>query len=132
MNLGPPRFIWKNKSISINGSSNEFGRVYGILGENDFETSVGPTMVGDLYINFGVIGIIFGMLFFGVLFRILFDYLIKYSKASLSGVMIYSIVWIQIIKEFEGWIAPVYSGLVKLLVILLVIHFFLVVKTREN
>ena len=74
--------------------------------------------------NFGVWGIIFGMLFFGSLYRFIFDLFIRKSDNSLSGAVIYAIFWIQIIKGTEDWIAPVWAGLVKLFVILLVIHFY--------
>lgn len=124
VSLGPPRFIWKNKPV-INAFGNDFGRKYGILNPDDFQTSVAPTMVGDLYINFGLMGIAFGMLTFGMLYRIFFDSLIRKSAISLSGVVIYSISWIQIIRGTEDWIPPVWAGLVKLLVIMAVIHYFL-------
>lgn len=127
ISLGPPRFIWKNKPI-INASGNEFGRKYGILSPDNFQTSIGPTIVGDLYMNFGLFGIMFGMLFFGALFRVIFDSLIDKINISLSGVVIYSVFWIQIIKGFEDSIAPVYAGLVKLFVILLILHYFLIKK----
>lgn len=125
ISLGPPRFIWKNKPLSINASGNEFGRAYGILTPDDYKTSVSPTIVGDWYINFGVPGIIFGMFLMGALFRAIFDYLIRELSVSFSGVMIYSIFWISIIRAMETWIAPTYAGLVKLFVLFLVIHFFL-------
>lgn len=124
ISLGPPRFIWKDKPV-INASGNEFGRAYGIISPDDFGTNVGPTIIGDLYLNFGAWGIVLGMLFFGALLRFIFDVFIRFSGASLSGIMIYSVFWIHIIKGMEDWIAPVWAGLVKLLVILLVIHWLL-------
>ena len=84
------------------------------------------------YLNFGVWGIIFGMLFFGTLFRFIFDFFIGKSNFSLSGIVIYSIFWIQIIKGTEDWIAPVWAGLVKLFVILLIIHLFLAKDKSQN
>lgn len=125
ISLGPPRFIWKDKPI-INAGGNDFGREYGIINPDNYQTTVGPTIVGDWYMNFGVWGIIFGMLFFGFLYRFIFDLFIKKTDNSLSGVVIYTVFWIQIIKGTEDWIAPVWAGLVKLFVIFLVIHFFLV------
>lgn len=130
VSLGPPRFIWKNKPV-INASGNEFGRKYGIILPDDFGTNVGPTIVGDFYLNFGVWGIALGMLFFGALLRFIFDVLIRYSGASLSGIMIYSVFWIQIIKGTEDWLAPVWAGLVKLFIILLGVHFTLVYKSKK-
>ncbi len=132
VSLGPPRFIWKNKPVSINASGNEFGRRIGVLGPEDFKTSVGPTVVGDWYMNFGVSGIIIGMFLMGVLWRFIYEYLIKRTNISLSGVLVYSIFWVQIIKGMEGWIAPVYAGIVKLLVLLIVIHIFLVGGRAER
>ena len=125
ISLGPPRFIWKDKPI-INASGNEFGRAYGIIKSDNYQTTVGPTIIGDWYMNFGVWGIIFGMLFFGSLYRFIFDLFIRKSDNSLSGAVIYAIFWIQIIKGTEDWIVPVWAGLVKLFVILLVIHFLLI------
>lgn len=128
--FGPPRFIWKNKPLSINHYGNEFGRHFGILNSDDFVTSIGPTIIGDWYMNFGLPGIIFGMLFFGAIFRFIYDCLIKNTGGSFSGVIIYSVIWIQIIKGTEDFIAPVWAGLVKLLVILIVIHFALATKKK--
>lgn len=124
ISLGPPRFIWKDKPI-IAGRGNEFGRQVGVLDSKDYTTSVGPGIVGDLYMNFGFIGIIAGMFFFGIIFRFIYDLFIKYSGHSSAGIMFYVIIWIQIIKGVEDWIAPVWAGLVKILVILIIIHYFL-------
>jgi len=123
--FSPPRFIWKNKPMSANADGNEFGHRIGVLASDDRITGVGPTIVGDWYMNFGLAGIVLGMLLMGMLFRVIYEYLIKRTEVSLSGVMIYSIVWIQIIKGMEDWIAPVYVGLIRIFVILLVIHFLI-------
>ncbi len=127
ISLGPPRFIWKNKPI-ISGGGNEFGRQIGVLNPDDYTTSIAPNIVGDWYMNFGLAGIIFGMFFFGAIFRFIYDCLIKNTGGVFSGAMIYSIIWIQIIKGSEDFIAPVWAGLVKLLVILIIIHFALTNK----
>ena len=129
--LGPARFIWKNKPLSINAFGNEFGRELGILAPTDFKTSVGPTMLGDWYINFGIWGIVFGMFLMGGIFRLFYEILIRESGHSSSGIMIYSFVWIEVIRGMENWIAPVYAGLVKLFIILIIIHFFLTWKTKS-
>ncbi len=130
VSLGPPRFIWKDKPI-ITPDGNEFGRRIGVLNPDDFETSVGATVVGDLYMNFGLLGIIFGMLLMGVLFRIFFEYLIKGTNHSFSGILIYSIAWVRLMKGMENTIAPVYAGLVKIVIVLIVLHFLLVSKSKQ-
>ena len=129
--FGPPRFIWKNKLFSINILGNKYGRQIGILGPNDFQTSINPTMIGDWYMNFGIVGIIFGMFLMGMIFRFIYNYLILETNNSLSGVMIYSVFWIQIIRGMENYIAPVYAGLMKMFVVLILIHVFLTWKAKN-
>lgn len=129
ISLGPPRFIWPNKPIISGGG--DFGHRSGLLAP-DVKSTVGVTIIGDWYMNFGLPGIIFGMLFMGILFRLIYEYLIKRTEISLSGVMIYSILWLNIIKGMEDWIAPVYAGLVKIFALLLIIHYFLAKRGKES
>ncbi|MFH1088495.1 MAG: hypothetical protein V1719_01490 [Patescibacteria group bacterium] len=123
--LGPPRFIWKDKPLSMNAYGNDFGHRMGIVGPSDLKTSIGPTMVGDWYLNFGILGIILGMFWMGILFRLIYEYFIKATKTSLSGVFFYSIIWVQIILGMEDWISPIYAGLIKLSIIMVIVNFFL-------
>lgn len=140
VNLGPPRLLWKDKPVSVNGYGNEFGRRWGILGPDDFRTAVAPTAIGDWYINFGIWGIVFGMALMGFVLQLVYRTLIGGPGKSPSGVLLYSVVWLYVIHGMEGWIAPVYAGLVKMLIVLFVFHLFLVkrllwtrsiVKTRQ-
>ena len=49
-----PRFLWSDKpSRHI---WNRFGRAYGILGEDDYQTSVGMSYFAEGYMNFGFTG----------------------------------------------------------------------------
>ncbi|MBI5401667.1 hypothetical protein HZB05_02465 [Candidatus Wolfebacteria bacterium] len=129
ISLGPPRFIWKSKPV-ISGSGNEFGRQIGVLDSKDYTTSIGPSFIGDLYMNFGFTGIIIGMFIIGMLFRFMYDLFIKYSNYSSVGVMFYILAWIQLIKGAEDWIAPVWAGLVKLFVIIIIINYFLINRKK--
>ncbi len=123
--LGPPRFIWKNKPIT-SGDGNNFGHQIGILSPVDLKTSIGPTIVGDWYLNFGIIGIAAGMFFTGFLWRFIYEYLIgSRSRIFLSALLVYGVFWIQIIHGMENRITPVYSGLVKMCVALIAIHFLI-------
>ncbi|MEK7555445.1 MAG: hypothetical protein AAB516_01335 [Patescibacteria group bacterium] len=126
-----PRPLWENKP-TINIDGNAFGHLINILSPGDSMTSVGPTIVGDWYWNFGVVGIIFGMFFMGFLWRIFYEYLIKGTVLSLSGVFIYSVVFVQVVKGIENEIVSVYAGLAKFLIILLIIHFFLTWKSKKE
>ena len=46
ISLGPPRFIWKNKPVSINAYGNEFGKSIGVIGPEN-KSAIGPTIKGD-------------------------------------------------------------------------------------
>ena len=127
ISLGPPRFIWPNKPIISGGG--DFGHRSGLLAP-DVKSTVGVTIIGDWYMNFGLTGIILGMFFMGILFRLIYEYFIKRTGISFSGVMIYSIFWLNIIKGMEDWIAPVYAGLVKIFILLLIIHYFLIKRGK--
>jgi hypothetical protein len=131
LSFSPPRFLWENKPESANVKSNEFGHKIGILTSDDNVTGIGPTVIGDWYMNFGIIGIIAGMFLTGMIFRAIYNYFIIETGVSSAGILIYSVVWIQLIKGIEDWIAPIYVGLFRLLAILLIIHLFLVKKIKE-
>lgn len=67
-----PRLFWKEKPSDILG--NEFGRRYNVLGKNDYITSWNMPTLNEFYVNFGIYGVSFGMLFFGALIRILVSF----------------------------------------------------------
>lgn len=119
--LGPPRFIWKNKPL-IQGSMGEIGKRSGLLAPGD-TTSIGPTVVGDWYMNFGIWGIVFGMFFLGALFKFLSEAFISPLHVYPTGLLIFGITWLHTIPQaVEGWMAPLWAGYIKLFVILFVIH----------
>ena len=72
-----PRIFWKNKPADTLG--NEFGHRYNILNIDDLEkntkkdlnTSWNMPVLNEFYVNFGKIGVIFGMFIIGILFGII-------------------------------------------------------------
>lgn len=124
ISFGPPKFIWKDKP-SINDGGNEFGRKYGLLAPNDSTTSIAPTVFGDWYINFGILGVIFGMILEGIIIGLVYNTFIKDKKLLPAHVFIYSILWINILKEFEGFSAPAYALIIKLFIMIILIQLFL-------
>lgn len=60
-----PRLIWPDKPERA--FMNRFGRQYGILGEDDFSTSIAVDILTEGYINFGYTGLYCAALFFGLL-----------------------------------------------------------------
>lgn len=61
-----PRMIFPNKPEEKTGS--KFGFVYGITDIEDGTTSFNLPWITELFVNFGPVGVIIGMAFFGLLF----------------------------------------------------------------
>ena len=64
-----PRIIWKNKPNDEFG--NKFGKMYGVLIPGDEVTSWNMPVLNEFYVNYGIKGIILGMMFFGIFLNIL-------------------------------------------------------------
>ncbi len=121
--LGPPRFIWRDKPITSAGG-NKLGKELGIVPVGGI-TTIGPTVVGDWYMNFGIWGVIFGMALIGFIWRLIYSLLITNSGRSPSGVLMYIVVWFVLMLSLLVWVVPVYAGLIKTGVLLFGIHYLL-------
>jgi len=64
-----PRFVWPDKPEIRTG--NAFGQRYRLLHRNDWTTSVNLPWIVEFYANFGLFGIIFGMMGCGIAFKII-------------------------------------------------------------
>lgn len=64
-----PRIAWPNKPKEDFG--NVWAKWYGLMGSSDFETSYNLPWLPEFYMNFGILGILGGMLMVGVFFRFL-------------------------------------------------------------
>lgn len=118
-----------SRNILFINDGNDFGKAIGILESRDVITGVGPTQIGDLYLNFGFSGIMVGMCILGMLYRYLFENFV--TARSISGVMIYSILWIQIIHGFEDWLSLSYVRHIKILFVLIIIHIVLTTNLSQ-
>ncbi|GAB4534245.1 MAG: hypothetical protein Tsb0014_20310 [Pleurocapsa sp.] len=58
-----PRIVWPNKPMETIG--NQFGHRYLFLDYRDKSTSINLPWLIELYANFGILGVLFGMPFFG-------------------------------------------------------------------
>jgi hypothetical protein len=62
-----PRFVWPDKPVL--NVAKEFGQTFQLVGALDEETNIAPTMVGELYWNFQVPGVLIGMAVLGACYR---------------------------------------------------------------
>ena len=84
-----PRVIWPGKPITTIGTW--VTDKYVSVGGAELNTATGPSWIGELFFNFGYIGIIVGMILFGVYFRFLKSYFFHPSStipATFAGVLI--------------------------------------------
>lgn len=91
-----PRQIWPNKPWSFGV---DFNRIY--LAGAGGTSSVAPSMIGELYLNFHVVGIILGFLAFGILLRTIYAYCIT-SPRRKEMVLLYAILLPPMLMNIEG------------------------------
>jgi oligosaccharide repeat unit polymerase len=108
---------------------NEFGRKYYLIGENDMKTGVAYTNIGDFYINFALPGIIFGMFFLGVIYKLLYNFLIH---TNMFLILALPPIWFTIIHGVESAISIVFYKLIMLFLILTVLHVILIKYRKKD
>ena len=91
-----PRIFWANKPSDTLG--NEFGLRYKVLSEKDNHTSWNMPVLNEFYVNFGLLGTIFGMLFLGAFFKTVtvllnFDY--KNYFFLISFITLYPLFYLE-------------------------------------
>jgi hypothetical protein len=75
-----PRFIWPDKPFENLG--NIWAHEYGYIADDDFVTAYNLPWLCEMYMNFGVFGVVFINLLIGILFRVLSVALWKTSRGS--------------------------------------------------
>jgi oligosaccharide repeat unit polymerase len=93
-----PRAIWPGKPITF---SFTFGQLFQSYVGWGGEAYASTTLFGELYLNFGLIGVISGSFVFGVLIRAFYSYLIRRVQTK-SAIMLYAILLIQSVEFTEG------------------------------
>lgn len=116
--VGPiPRSIWKNKPVM---------RIGGILGYAIFGTSqatgIPPGGVGELYLNFGWIGLPLGMVLFGVFFRwfyirvLLPSYIDREMRVIFASVVMF-VSFTGLSADFSGMMSMALQRLLPILAV---------------
>ena len=120
-----PRAIWKNKPHFISEEIFELYYWYGDLWRT-LGTFPGPTMVGDFYMNFGLLGIMIGMFIIGLIYRMLYELFIKATNASSPGILFYFVLLMPLL-QIEGSIVNL-SELLKKILYVVIFHSVLKLK----
>jgi hypothetical protein len=101
-----PRLVWHDKPTFQ--FYNDVGRATGILAPDNFDTAVVYTSVGELYLDFGDLGILVGMLVYGLLFSLLYRLLVS-SPPNETAVFAYSALVVPFWSVEEA-LGPALSG----------------------
>lgn len=103
-----PRFLNPNKKQA--GGVENFERFTGLqLGQN---TSMGISIIGEAYANFGRIGGIIFMFFWGLFLTLFWNYLMKLCEANYLLLFFIPLIFLQVVKA-ETELVVVLNHLVK-------------------
>ena len=106
-----PRAIWPDKPAPFSPQVSSAFR--GVEGNR---TSFGITHTGDLYLRHGLAGVVIGSLALGLLYRLLYGWLVDHPGATAVGAVLYlALLWRIIFVNAE--IIPVYVQAIRSLVV---------------
>lgn len=121
-----PRIFWPGKPQSTIGQ--DFGHRYGLLQTYDMGTSMNLPWIIEFYANFGLWGVLMGMFFIGVFFRILLQKL-KFSVDSpVEHVLAVTITFSLFYAESN--FALMVGGIVPTFIVFILLARLLVVFSR--
>jgi hypothetical protein len=101
-----PRIVWKDKPYASDP------RKYSDLYFNFGESSFAITPMGDLLRNFGLPGVVLGMLLIGVIIRVIYRSLVEGQKRSAWRLTLYFMLLTSI--SYEGFFGTIVPTLVKI------------------
>lgn len=99
---------------------NEFGRAYAILAHFNATTAIAISQPGELFLNFGWLGVAIGMAVLGTVFRALNDYFAA-RDSDPAALAVYSIAALPLINSLESIVAVGLAGLFKSVFVLLLL-----------
>jgi hypothetical protein len=123
-----PRLIWPDKP---GGRSLEFTHMF-ILGRGHAANPnlhINITNIADLYLNFGLAGILAGMFLLGIIYRAAYLSLAPWRSGNAPGVFLYAITMVLLLHGFEQDITTVYSVFLKYIPLWLALCWFLQERT---
>jgi len=96
-----PRALWPGKPYTFTYTiSNTFSDFTGI-GEGSF---VNFSFPGEMYLNFGILGVVVGAFLFGLAARAVYLYLIRIQATGIS-VLVYAVLLLHLLLFVEGPVA---------------------------
>jgi hypothetical protein len=110
-----PRILWQDKPDVSTGV--EFTRFIGV----DYSSATGMTTAGELYWNFGHIGVAFGLFIIGLLYAGLWRMVGTYPQNSFLGVWLYLLIFNGMVLHPEA--AAVFLGIIQLYIFFSLLYY---------
>jgi len=115
-----PRQFWEDKPII------SFGKIFAEKYMGDFffgtGTSASPTLLGELYLNWHIPGVLFGALISGIVIRSVYTYFIR-RQFGAPAVFIYSQTFLLLFTFWEASIGGMLAGISATLILLFALVF---------
>jgi hypothetical protein len=110
-----PRFMWPEKP-TISDFAIKFGNLYRISSsEFNFQA---VTVMGDLYRNFGMVGVIIGMLIMGIALRTIYGWLVERENPGVFCFFVYFFLLTSV--NFEDQYSEFFTNAIRTLLFLLI------------
>lgn len=120
-----PNFLWSEKIYAYRFQQDEFCKYLNVYFR---PCPAVMTQIGELYLNFGVLGVCFGMFFYGIFFKLFFKICISSNVNSSIKLLIFCSFSYRIIFLVEGGLigqAPTFGRQLIFIFILGVISYVL-------
>jgi hypothetical protein len=123
-----PRIIWPGKPQGSIGQ--DFGHRYGLLQPHDMVTSMNLPWIVEFYANFGLLGVMLGMLFVGVFFRILMEKFRVNVHSPLEHVLAVTITFSLFYAESN--FALMVGGILPIFIVFMVLSRLLTIGVNKE
>tara|TARA_B100000886_G_scaffold65063_1_gene40683 strand:- start:1169 stop:2482 length:1314 start_codon:yes stop_codon:yes gene_type:complete len=127
-----PRIFWKDKPSDKLG--NEFGHRYNILNkfENNYDkqTSWNMPVLNEFYVNYGIKGVIIGMLLLGAIISIITNFFKYKNKLNIESTLSFFIL--MPIFFLESHLSLLIGNLLQIYLIIFISIFFLLFIIRKT
>lgn len=117
-----PDILYKTE-IEYNG--NYFGRTFNLISSDDYQTGVGPTFIGELYLNYGI----WSLFFIPIISFIYYFFSMSSVLTNNRGLFFYIIISFISIHSFEGFLYSYFQKLIISLFFMYLILFFVKKKS---
>jgi hypothetical protein len=116
-----PRLVWSDKPGD--SSAQLFNREFHM--SEDRDTYISPTHIGELYWNFGMVGVITGMTLIGLLLGWVCGRFDQSRQASITGVLVLIVTLYELVVRRGGQIEVEYAVWIRTLALIWLLHLLL-------